>query len=74
MAFPRQMISNYRYRPVEGKIVIDLFYNAFCSKSDIEAHRVMNVARGFGDLVLLNSHEIEEPGIKERYGSSRVSS
>jgi len=44
---PRQMVSKYTYEPVEGKIVVDLFFNRFCSTSEIEAYRVMRVVKEF---------------------------
>lgn len=69
---PKQMVSKYTYEPVEGKIVVDLFFNRFCSTSDIEAYRVMRVLKEFKDNVVFNLHEIEEPGVKEEFGLPRA--
>jgi hypothetical protein len=69
---PKQMVSKYTYEPVEGKIVVDLFFNRFCSTSDIEAYRVMRVVKEFKDNVIFNLHEIEEPGVKEEFGLPRA--
>lgn len=48
--------ERYVYKPVEGKAVVDLFWNLLCPTSAIEAARVTNVAREFGDRVVLNDH------------------
>ncbi|HAA86576.1 MAG TPA: hypothetical protein DCE14_09575, partial [Kosmotogaceae bacterium] len=42
---PEQFISRYKYVPVKGKVVVDLFFNSFCQTSDIEAQRVEEVVR-----------------------------
>ncbi|WP_214078108.1 hypothetical protein [Mesotoga sp.] len=55
------------YEPVEGKIVVDLFFNRFCSTSEIEAYRVMRVVKEFKENVIFNLHEIEEQGVKEEF-------
>ncbi len=64
---PRQMVSKYTYEPVEGKIVVDLFFNRFCSTSEIDAYRVMRVVKEFKENVIFNLHEIEEQGVKEEF-------
>lgn len=51
---PRLLKPTYEYRPVHGKVVIDLFWNGFCQTSSIEAQRVREVCSEFGDRVLLN--------------------
>jgi len=51
---PRFLDPTYRYQPVEGKAVVDLFFNEFCQTSGIEAQRVREVCAEFGDRVILN--------------------
>ncbi len=52
--------QDYEYKPVEGKVVIDLFWNTFCQTSVIEANRVKKIAEEYGDEVLLNEHRIDD--------------
>ena len=51
---------NFKATPVEGKVVIDLFYTTFCLTSDVEAERVRQVAAEFGDRVILNEISAED--------------
>lgn len=51
---------NYKFKPIPGKVVIDLFWNAFCQTSNIEAQRVREVAAEFGDLVVLNEYSADD--------------
>jgi hypothetical protein len=69
---PRQMVSKYTYEPVEGKIVVDLFFNRFCSTSEIDAYRVMRVVKEFKENVIFNLNEIEEQGVEEEFGLPRA--
>ncbi len=68
---PVQFVSRYVYHKVPGKVVVDLFYNTFCSTSDIEAQRVKEVAAEFGESVVLRSHEIDDEGARERFSLPR---
>ena len=52
---PRFLDPRYTFAPVEGKVVVDLFYNELCQTSGIEAQRVRDVCAEFGDRVVLNS-------------------
>ena len=49
-----------QFKPVPGKVVIDLFWNAFCQTSNIEAQRVREVAAEFGDVVTLNQYSADD--------------
>lgn len=64
---PEQFISRYKYVPVQGKVVVDLFFNSFCQTSDIEAQRVEEVAREFGDQVVLNNYDAEDSRVRTGY-------
>jgi len=50
---PRFLEPAYQFEPVEGRVVVDLFYNDFCQTSGIEAERVRAVCAEFGDRVVL---------------------
>jgi GNAT superfamily N-acetyltransferase len=60
---PRFLKPNYRFTPVPGKVVVDLFWNAFCATSDAEAQRVREVAEEFGDSVVLNEYAADDPAV-----------
>ena len=53
---PRFLERNYHFRPVEGKVVLDLFWNTFCQTSLVEAQRVREVAAEFEDSVVLKEY------------------
>ncbi len=69
---PEFLRPNYQFRPVSGKVVVDLFWNLFCSTSDIEAQRVREVAGEFGDPVLLNEYPADDPAVLQRYQMPRA--
>lgn len=64
---PRQLKPNYKFEPVSGKVVVDLFYNTFCETSDIEAQRVREVAAEFGERVVLNEYPADDHRTLLRY-------
>jgi len=68
---PRFAERKYRFKPVKGKVVIDLFSNAFCSTSTIEAQRVRDVAGEFEGRVVLNEHWGEDRSVLESFGLAR---
>jgi hypothetical protein len=53
---PVLLKPDYEFKPIPGKIVIDLFWNTFCQTSSIEAQRAKEVAAEFGDSVALNEY------------------
>jgi GNAT superfamily N-acetyltransferase len=57
---PVLLKPNHKFKPILGKVVIDLFWNAFCQTSNIEAQRVREVAAEFGDLVVLNEYSADD--------------
>jgi len=57
---PRFLTPAYVYKPVPGKVVVDLFWHPFCATVDIEAQRVREVAEEFGDQVILNDYCTED--------------
>ncbi len=68
---PDQLVGRYRFSPVVGKVVVDLFFNEFCQTSDIEAQRVKEVAGEFGDRVVLNVYNAGDYSTREEHELSR---
>lgn len=64
---PRFLKPDYRFTPVPDKVVVDLFWNAFCATSDAEAQRVREVAEEFGDSVVLKEYPAHDPAVLSRY-------
>ena len=69
---PRLLEPAYAFRPVPGRVVVDLFWNRFCLTSDVEAQRVRDVVAEFGDRVVLNEHAADEAETLARYGIARA--
>jgi GNAT superfamily N-acetyltransferase len=55
-AKPALMSRSYEFEPVDGKVVVDLFWQSFCLTGDEEATRVREVAAEFGDRVVLREY------------------
>ena len=68
---PRFRVESYKYLPVKGKVIIDLFWNTFCQPSDVEAQRVREIVKEFGDDVILNEYSADNIKIIQKYGISR---
>jgi GNAT superfamily N-acetyltransferase len=68
---PGFLERQYQFAPVPGKVVIDLFCNAFCQTSNIEAQRVREVAAEFGDKVMLREYPADDREVLLRYGLPR---
>jgi thiol-disulfide isomerase/thioredoxin len=64
---PKFLKPNYQFKPVPGKVVVDLFWNTFCQTSNIEAQRVREVVAEFGDLVVINEYPAEDLAILHCY-------
>jgi GNAT superfamily N-acetyltransferase len=69
---PRFVERRYQFVPVEGKVVIDLFWSRSCLTTDTEAQRVREVAAEFGDTVLLREYCADDPDVRARYGIYRA--
>ena len=68
---PEFLKPNYQFKSISGKVVVDLFFNAFCATSNTEAQRVREVAAEFGDTVVLNEYPSDDPTILKRYQMPR---
>ncbi len=63
--------ENYNFKPIKGKIVIDLFWNRFCLTSDVEAQRVREVVSEYGNDVILNEFSAVNQKNLRQYGIER---
>ena len=68
---PVLLKPNYKFKPIPGKVVIDLFWNDFCQTSNIEAQRVREAAAEFGDLAVLNEYSGDDRAALLHYQISR---
>jgi predicted N-acetyltransferase YhbS len=69
---PSPLKPSYKFEPVPGKVVIDLFWNTFCQTSAIEAQRVREVAAEFGDSVRLNQYCADDRAVLTRHQIPRA--
>jgi GNAT superfamily N-acetyltransferase len=69
---PEFLERRYRFEPVEGKVVIDLFWSRSCLTTDTEAERVREVTAEYGDAVLLREYRTDDPVVRDRYGIYRA--
>jgi GNAT superfamily N-acetyltransferase len=63
---------HYRFAPVDGKVVVDLFWSRSCLTTDTEAQRVREVSAEFGDAVLLREYCADDPDVRARFGIYRA--
>jgi len=68
---PQFRKPNYKFKPIQGKVVVDLFWNTFCLTSDVEAQRVREVVSEYKNDVVLNEYSAIKPTILKRYGIAR---
>ena len=69
---PRFLTPSYEYKPVPGKVVVDLFWHPFCTTIDVEAQRVREVVEEFGDEVILNEFCSEDREVLLKYQTPRA--
>jgi hypothetical protein len=69
---PHFLQPHYVFEPVEGKVVVDLFWNGFCLTSGIEAQRVREVCAEFGDRVRLREYNADQSETLLRYQIPRA--
>jgi len=68
---PQFREEKYEFKPIKGKVIVDLFWNRFCLTSDVEAERVREVVSEFGDEVILNEFSAVDQLVLQQYGISR---
>ena len=69
---PHFLQPHYVFEPIDGMVVVDLFWNAFCQTSAIEAQRVRDVCREFADRVLLREFRAEDREVLLQHQISRA--
>jgi hypothetical protein len=69
---PTFPIRRFEFVPVSGKVAIDLFWSRSCLTTDTEAQRVREVAREFGNAVVLREHCSDDAAIRSKHGISRA--
>ncbi|UCG69116.1 MAG: GNAT family N-acetyltransferase [Thermoplasmata archaeon] len=57
---PHFVESKYEFKPMQDKVVIDLFWDPFCLTSITEAQRVREVVKEFEDKVVLNEYPADD--------------
>lgn len=69
---PHFLQPHYVFEPIDGTVVVDLFWNVFCQTSVIEAQRVREVCQEFGNRVLLREFRAEDREVLLQYQISRA--
>ncbi len=69
---PRMHKLNYKPKLMEGKVVVDIFWNPICLTSIIEIHRVREVCAEYNDKVILREFNCGDKEILEKYQTSRA--
>lgn len=67
---PRFPKPNYHFHAVKGKVIVDLFSDTFCKP--IEAQRVRDIVKEFGDNVILNEYSADDSQVFKKYQISRA--
>ena len=68
---PQFRKTKYIFKPIQGKVVVDLFWNVFCLTSDVETQRVREVVSEYKNDVVCNEYSAVNPSTLKRYGISR---
>jgi GNAT superfamily N-acetyltransferase len=63
---------NYKPKLIEGKVVVDVFWNPICLTSIIEIQRVREVCAEYSDKVVLREFNCDDKEILEKYQTSRA--
>ena len=69
---PHFLQPHYVFEPIEGAVVVDLFWSGFCQTSGIEAQRVRDVSAEFGDRVVLREYNAEDRETLLRFQTPRA--
>ncbi len=68
---PRFPESKYKFKPVPGKVVVDLFWDISCQTTNTKGRRVKEVAEEFGDKVVLNEYPTHDHDVFMKYQKHR---
>jgi len=69
---PRFLRRKFVFKPVKGGVVVDLFSNTFCLTGAVEAERVREVVKEYGDSVTLNEYSADDRDTLLRYEIPRA--
>jgi GNAT superfamily N-acetyltransferase len=69
---PKFFERAYEYKPIPGKVVVDLFHTDSCLTTCTEADRVRKVCEEFGNKVVLNQYDADNPDTLNKYGIWRA--
>jgi hypothetical protein len=69
---PHFLQPHYVFEPIDGTVVVDLFWNVFCQTSVIEAQRVRKVCQEFGNRVHLREFRAEDREVLLQYQIPRA--
>jgi GNAT superfamily N-acetyltransferase len=69
---PHFLQPHYVFEPIEGSVVVDLFWNGFCLTSVIEAQHVREVCKEFGARILLREFRAEDRDTLLQYQTARA--
>jgi len=69
---PNMHKLNYKPKLIEGKVVVDVFWNPICLTSIIEIHRVREVCTEYSDKVILREFNCGDKEVLEKYQTSRA--
>ncbi len=64
--------SQYRFAPVPGKVVVDVFWHPMCGTCISEILNFRTVCAEFGDEVLLNEYNTGDKAVLDKYQISRA--
>lgn len=64
---PRFLERNYQYEPITDKVVVDLFHTASCMTYLTERERVRAVCQDFGERVILNEYDADDPEVLRKH-------
>lgn len=69
---PRFLRRRFVFKPVKGRVVVDLFYNTFCQTSVVEAGRVREVVNEYGESLMLNEYPADDRATLLRFEIPRA--
>ena len=72
VAAPRMFKLKYEFKPITGKVVVDIFWDQLCPTSICEVNRVRQVCAEFGEKVVLNEYNCSIKKNLEKYQTARA--
>jgi hypothetical protein len=64
--------KRYRFQPMAGKVVVDTFWESFCTSSPRALVRLRDVCNEFGDRVVLNEVCLDEREELDKHGAQAL--